>query len=223
MKIFLSSNRLKKPMNFNMKNTALALFALLFLTFNFGIAQEQETETEQLSLNEGTLDSQFEYILKKSGNFRGTNGSMYEAVKQSDILKVRANVADSLKKSYSRIDELEANVSNQAEEITTLKSNLGSTQSTLDETNLEKDSMSLFGLQMSKTSYNILMWSIAGGLLALLLFFMYKFKNSNSSTQDAKRKLAEVEHEFDEHRRVALEREQKVRRQLQDELNKQKS
>ncbi|MFC3875807.1 tRNA (guanine-N1)-methyltransferase [Winogradskyella maritima] len=206
-----------------MKNTALALFALLFLTFNFGIAQEQETETEQLSLNEGTLDSQFEYILKKSGNFRGTNGSMYEAVKQSDILKVRANVADSLKKSYSRIDELEANVSNQAEEITTLKSNLGSTQSTLDETNLEKDSMSLFGLQMSKTSYNILMWSIAGGLLALLLFFMYKFKNSNSSTQDAKRKLAEVEHEFDEHRRVALEREQKVRRQLQDELNKQKS
>ena len=31
-----------------------------------------------------------------------------------------------------------------------------------------------------------------------------------------------IEEEFDEHRKTALEREQKVRRQLQDELNKQK-
>ena len=38
----------------------------------------------------------------------------------------------------------------------------------------------------------------------------------------AKRALDETEQEFEEHRRVALEREQKVRRQLQDELNKQK-
>jgi len=59
--------------------------------------------------------------------------------------------------------------------------------------------------------------------LALLLFFIYKFKGSNSSTRDAKHKLGEVESEYEEHRRNALEREQKVRRQLQDELNKQKS
>jgi len=32
-----------------------------------------------------------------------------------------------------------------------------------------------------------------------------------------------LELEFEEHRRNALEREQKVRRQLQDEINKQKS
>ena len=32
----------------------------------------------------------------------------------------------------------------------------------------------------------------------------------------------EVEEEYDEHRKKALEREQKVRRQLQDEINKQK-
>ena len=82
--------------------------------------------------------------------------------------------------------------------------------------------MSLFGIQMSKTSYNILMWSIIAGLLTFLLVFIYKFKNSNSITKSAKIALAEVETEFEEHRRVALEREQKVRRQLQDEINKQK-
>ena len=82
--------------------------------------------------------------------------------------------------------------------------------------------MALFGMQMSKTSYNVLMWSIIGGLLALLIFFIYKFKNSNAITRKANHDLAEIEEEFNEHRRTALEREQKVRRQLQDEINKQK-
>jgi hypothetical protein len=67
------------------------------------------------------------------------------------------------------------------------------------------------------------MWSIIAALFALLLFFIYKFKNSNTLTRQAKFKLEEVESEFEEHRRIALEREQKVRRQLQDEINKNKA
>ena len=82
--------------------------------------------------------------------------------------------------------------------------------------------MSLAGMQLSKTSYNIVMWSIIAGLFVLLLIFIFKFKNSNSVTRTAKNSLADLEQEFEEHRRVALEREQKVRRQLQDEINKQK-
>jgi hypothetical protein len=82
--------------------------------------------------------------------------------------------------------------------------------------------MSLFGLQMSKTGYNMLMWSVIGALLALLILFIYKFNNSNVVTKEAKLALSEMEEEFEEHRKVALEREQKVRRQLQDEINKQK-
>ena len=83
--------------------------------------------------------------------------------------------------------------------------------------------MALLGMQTSKTNYNVIMWSIIAALTAFLLFFIYKFKNSNSLTKEAKHKLEEVETEFEEHRRTALEREQKVRRQLQDELNKNKA
>ena len=42
-------------------------------------------------------------------------------------------------------------------------------------------------------------------------------------TKQAKLSLAETEEEFEEHRRNALEREQKVRRQLQDMINEQKN
>ncbi|MBU2940650.1 tRNA (guanine-N1)-methyltransferase [Lacinutrix sp. C3R15] len=181
-----------------------------------------DKEEEKLSLNTGTINEQFEYILKKSGNFKGTNGQPYEAVKRSMFLTLQAHTIDSLKTIHKNLTETQAVVNNQAKEIATLKTSLSNTQDTLDKTNEEKDSMSLFGIAMSKSGYNVLMWSIIGALLAFLLFFIYKFKNSNAITKEANKSLAEIEEEFEEHRKIALEREQKVRRQLQDELNKQK-
>jgi len=103
-----------------------------------------------------------------------------------------------------------------------LKSDLTTTKTNLENTINEKDSMALFGLQMSKGGYNVLMWTIIAALLALLLLFVYKFKNSNTITKQAKKALLETEEEYEEYRRNSLEREQKVRRQLQDEINKQK-
>jgi septal ring factor EnvC (AmiA/AmiB activator) len=184
---------------------------------------ESNEEEDKLSLNTGTIDNQFEYILRKSGNFKGTNGQPYEAVKRSMLLTLQAHTIDSLKTIHKELAETQAVVTSQSKEIATLKTSLTNTQGTLNQTNEEKDSMSLFGMLMSKSGYNVLMWSIIGGLLAFLLFFIYKFKNSNAITRDANKSLAEIEEEFEEHRKIALEREQKVRRQLQDELNKQKN
>lgn len=191
------------------------------LVINMAFSQNA-AEQEALSLNSGTIDSQFEYLIKKSGNFKGTNGLPYEAVKTAWLFTLRKHVNDSLVKIKSDLSQTQAVVKTQANEIDKLKTTLSSTQSDLDSTNLEKDSMSLFGMPMSKGGYNSLMWSIIAGLLICLVFFIFKFKNSNSITKKAKQNLAEIEEEFEEHRKIALEREQKVRRQLQDEINKQK-
>ncbi|WP_299117192.1 tRNA (guanine-N1)-methyltransferase [uncultured Winogradskyella sp.] len=199
---------------------------ILIVTFSLQSINSQTKKDEaedQLSLDRGTIDSQFEYIFRKSGNFKGLKGQKYEAVKYSSLLKLKANVLDSLKTTYKTLEDSENTVKTQAKEIEDLKAKLGNTESTLDQTNKEKNNMTLLGMQTSKTNYNVIMWSIIGVLLAFLLFFIYKFKGSNSATRDAKFKLEEVETEFEEHRRTALEREQKVRRQLQDEINKNKT
>ncbi len=139
------------------------------------------------------------------------------------MYQLKAHTLDSLKAIQNNLTRSQNTVDSLAQEITSLKSNLSETKTTLAETNEEKDNMALFGLQMSKGNYNVLMWSIIGGLFALLLLFIYKYRNSNSVTKLAQKSLVETEEEFEEHRRTALEREQKVRRQLQDEINKQKS
>ena len=192
------------------------------LSSQFATGQDKDN-SEGPSLDNGTVESQFEYIFKKSGDFKGTNGQPYEAVRFSSLMKLKRNVLDSLNTTYKALSDSENTVAQQADEISVLKTNLAETETTLANTNLEKDSMALFGLQMSKTNYNFLMWGIIGLLMALLFLFIYKYRNSNGVTKNAKFKLDELELEFEEHRRNALEREQKVRRQLQDEINKQKS
>lgn len=204
------------------KTLLLSLFAITFFTAHSQTTEESD-ESDELSLNSGTIDNQFEYIFVKSGNFKGTNGQRYEAVKQDWLFKLKANVLDSLKTTYQDLDKLEARVSSQEKEIEDLKLNLSNTKSELDNTISEKDSMQLFGMQMSKPNYSLILWSIVGILSALLLFFIYKYRNSNAITKQAKLSLVETEEEFEEHRRNALEREQKVRRQLQDMINEQKN
>ena len=200
----------------------ISLFMLLGIS-NLRAQTNTNTEENELSLEESTINDQFEYVLRKSGDFRGLDGKMYESVKRSNLLKLQAHTNDTLNTIRKDLADTQAIVNTQSKEIEDLKANLTSTQDTLNKTNKEKDSMSLFGIQMSKTNYNVLMWSIIGVSLALLLLFIYKYKNSNAITKEAKNNLAEIEEEFEEHRRNALEREQKVRRQLQDELNKQKN
>jgi hypothetical protein len=181
-------------------------------------AQTVNPQEDKLSLNSGTIDNQFEFVIRRSNSWQD-----YKTVKKTWLYTLKAHTLDSLKAVQKNLADTKAVVKKQADEISGLKASLANTESTLTATNQEKDNISSLGIQMSKASYNVLMWSIAAGLTALLLFFIYKFKGSNSATREAKLKLDEVETEYEDHRRNALEREQRVRRQLQDELNKQKS
>lgn len=196
---------------------------VLFVTFALFCvttikAQDDTNQEEKLSLNEGTIDNQFEYVIRRSNNYQE-----FKVVKKTWLYELKAHTIDSLNAVHKELSDSQATINNQSNEITQLKSDLTTTKTNLENTINEKDSMALFGLQMSKGGYNALMWTIIAALLALLLLFVYKFKNSNTITKQAKKALLETEEEYEEYRRNSLEREQKVRRQLQDEINKQKN
>jgi hypothetical protein len=200
---------------------SLTLLTLLFSLTTF--AQTSDSDDNKLSLNSGTLDNQFDYVITKSNGWRDERGQSYKIIKAYWLTELKTHVLDSLQAIRKDLVATGITVKAQAQEIEDLKTSLSNTQSTLDKTKSEKNSMALFGVQMSKGGYSGLMWSIIAILLVLLIFFIYKFKNSHAVTKEAKRALSDVEEEFEEHRKTAVEREQKVRRQLQDEINKQKT
>lgn len=162
---------------------------------------------------------QYDQVIESSGNYN--NGAKrYKVIERPKLDRYRKQLSDSVTNLKSKISTLNKRIDDQASEISTLNTNLSSTQKNLENTNLEKDSMNFFGSQMSKGSYQTMMWTIAGVLLLGLLLFIFRFKNSNTLTRQAKRKLAELELDFDDYKRKALEKEQKLGRQLQDERNK---
>ncbi|MFT4806512.1 MAG: hypothetical protein ACJAZK_002367 [Psychroserpens sp.] len=190
-----------------------SLTLLLFSTAN----AQNSSDDEKLSLNSGTIDNQFEYVIRRSNSWQD-----YKTVKKTWLYALKAHTIDSLKAAHDNLKATQVVVQSQSNEIKILKNNLSNTKTSLDNTIVEKDSMELFGMPMTKPNYSLTLWSIVGILSALLLFFIYKYKSSNSITKLANTSLTEIEEEFEEHRRNALEREQKVRRQLQDMINEQK-
>jgi Skp family chaperone for outer membrane proteins len=123
----------------------------------------------------------------------------------------------------SEINSQQKTIDEQNSEIEELQSNLQSTQENLDNVNAEKDSINFLGMPFSKGGYMMLMWGIVGLLVLALLFFIYRYKNSNATTREARKRLDETEREFDAYRTKALEKEQKLGRMLQDERNKSNS
>lgn len=180
-------------------------------------AQEQEEGDNQLSLTEGSVNEQFEYVYQKSNNYQD-----YKVVKKVWLTTLKKHVLDSLNTFKSELSSVKTSNSQQKAEIDKLNGNVTSLNEQLTTLQEEKDSISFFGALISKQGYKSLMWGIIFALIGVLSFFVYKFKNANSITVESKKNLKDIEQEYEEYRRKSLEREQKVRRQLQDEINKQK-
>lgn len=190
---------------------------LLFILF---VSSATINLQAQEQLKSQSIKGQFEDVLKESNNYTSSKGELFEIIRRRKMLTLKGNTLDSLYAIQTKLDNSTNQVNTQQNEIKTLQTDLATTNDKLTSAVNQKDSMTFLGIQMSKIVYNLLMWSIIAALSAFLIFFIFMFKNKNAVAKAANSARAHLENEFKEHRRVALEREQKVRRELQDELNK---
>ncbi len=192
-------------------------FTFLFV-FSSAVFGQVEAQTgPKPSLDNGTIESQFDYLYRKSSSYQE-----YKVVKKTFYQKIKGNVLDSMQALKKDLGDTKKLVEVQGNEIKSLKADLLTTNDNLTSVTNEKDSIKFLGFPMTKAAYNSLLWTIIFSLIALLLFFIFRFKSSNSITVQARALLSDTEKEFEAYKAKALEREQKVRRELQDELNKQK-
>ncbi|MCZ4695076.1 tRNA (guanine-N1)-methyltransferase [Ancylomarina euxinus] len=216
-----------------MKTTKLFSTLALILFFSFAlIAQTNETEQSQTKQEETTqnnqavvkprayiqdapIKEQFEYIMEKGDTWKN-----YKVIQINWMKKFQSGFVDSLNAIRQDYLVSEKLVGERDKTIKSLELELKENKDALATIKGEKDSMFLLGIQMSKSSYNLFIWSLVGGLLVLTGFFFLLFKRSNSVTKETQVRLDEVREEFDTHRKNALVREQKLARKLQDEINK---
>jgi hypothetical protein len=192
-----------------MKSSFLAFFLIL----SSASITAQQTVTE-----ENTLENQFDKIYRISTSYQ-----TYKVISKEGYQKLKSNVLDSLNLIENALSEKVSLLKTKESDIQRLNDKINNTQISLDASIKKENSISLFGLALNKTTYNSILWFLIIVLLMGMLFFMYKFSNSNLLTKEAKHNLAEVEQELSLFRKKTLENEQKLRRQLQDEINKQRN
>lgn len=188
-------------------------FLITFLILNASFSFSQEITDEPNS-----IENQFDKIYRTSTSYQ-----IYKVISKKAYQGLKVNVLDSLNSSKKIILEKERLLKEEKNTIEETKKLLSKTQLDLETANQKENSISLFGLQLSKISYNLLLWGIIIILLLGLSYFIFKFIKSNVLTKEAKNNLIDVEAEFELHRKKSLVREQKLRRQLQDEINKQRN
>ena len=215
-----------------MKMYKLILSISLFILVSFTtIAQTAETapqettpqettpqETPKPSLDNGTIKSQFDYMMKKSSRYQE-----YKVVKLEWLNKFESNIQDTLKLVKSNLNDSKSLIGKQNNEISSLKTELQNLKNELEETVRSKNSLKFLGIELEKSTYNTIMWVLILGSLAVAGVCFMLFKRSNVITVETKATLEEVREEFDTHRKNALVREQKLARKLQDEVIKNKN
>ena len=193
-----------------MKLRLLTLIALLLSSVSF----TQETTLKDTN----SIENQFEELYKKSSTYQ-----IYKVISKDKYQRLKLNILDSLKNLKETITHKESLLLKEKTNIEETKRLLAKAEIDLNTALKKENSIDVLGVQLSKTAYNLLLWSIIVSLLLGLSYFIFKFFRSNILTKEAQNNLLDIEEEFEQHRKKTLVREQKLRRKLQDEINKQRN
>lgn len=162
-----------------------------------------------------SLEGVFQQLIDRSGAWQN-----FKMLDRGKLAAFQRSMTDSINGVRSQLVAEKQKVKENEATIKELNDKITEIQAALDQTKDQKDSVSFFGALVSKGLYNTIMWGIVLALASLLVLYIYKFSNGNVVTKKSINDLNELQEEYENYRKAAIEREQKVRRQLQDEINK---
>ena len=189
-----------------MKSICIFCITLFMVTTSF--SQQKDTLS---------IEGKFNLIYNTSSSYKE-----FKVIRKSRFKNLKDKVSDSIKVLNNALEL-------KVEKINRLEQDLNSINKVLLQSIVEKttalqtkNNMFFLGIALNKTSYKVIMWFIIIILSGILCYFIFKFKNSHQIIVSAKENLLEAENELVNFKKKSIENDQKLRRQLQDEINKQR-
>jgi len=159
-----------------------------------------------------------EYVIDKSNNYE-----QYKVIEKVKLNAAIQNVTNEFDTLTSEIEVLKGDIQSKNNEINSLQNQIKDVETKLITLQNEKDEVDFLGLSLTKSTYSIIVWLIIILLMLLFLLFVFKYNRSNLLTKEAKQNLKNLDADYENYKRLALEKQQKLGRQLQDEKNKHKN
>lgn len=181
-------------------------------------AAEQGNDAYKYSpegLKKGSLAHQFDHL-----NYISKNNYDFKMVRKSNLEIVRRNVIDTVSKLQKEISILKSSSSNYSSTTKNLQDSIQNLKDQLSQEKEKTDSFSFIGINTSKAFYSTVVWTIIGVLAVATFIFLFSYRKAKVDTVEFQKTAEQSQEEFATFRKKAMEKEQLLKRQLQDELNK---
>ena len=185
------------------------VFACILLS-TLGFSRDENTWKE-----EKTVEKQFS-TFKENLKFYGG----YFLLTDGQLKEFQKSLSDSIDQHQKVIEQNSIEIKTLQKDLKAVQVNLASTKQELDLAYTKVDSFDSIWGQTSKGSFSGIMYTTTVILLIVIGFVAFLYYRSNSITLSTTKELAEIEAEFEEHRKKSLEKEMKLNRELQTERNK---
>ena len=191
-----------------MKSLYLFIFCLFMSVNTF--SQKAKNDTLPLS-------KQFEQVYRRSSSYKD-----FKVIRKTTFQDLKENTLNSIKSIDEKLKIESLKNTRLEQEINNITKTHLELDLKLSNAIQEKNTISFVGLKLKKNTFKIIIWSIFFMLIILICYLAYKLKDCVKITSQAKKELIRVEEEFNSYKKKSLVRDQKLRRQLQDEINKQR-
>lgn len=194
---------------------------ILFLAFTvwatalFG----QDQRMLPYAIQEGTLNEQFTNL----SNMSRSQDASFKLIRRTNLDIVRKNVLDSVSHYQKEIATLKANSSSSTSTINTLQDSIRTLDAALQEQAYKTNVISFLGIDFSKGTYHMMVWSIIVVFVLAFIVTLVSFRKARLDTIDHKKTTEELQEDLQALRKKSLEKEQLLKRQLLDEQMKRDS
>jgi len=197
-------------MNFAGIRIAFAVGLMTMLPF----AGHAQTAIPDMLLN-GTLKEQMDYVQEKTRIYED-----FRAIREDMFQKIKGNALDSLKAAKTQVNGLKNNTRVLNLKIDSLNASVGTIKTDLDQMTKTKNSISLLGIEINKTAYNAVLWTIIVVLAGLLTAGFLAYQRNHRVTSHTRKECEELKKEFEAYRKASREAREKMSMTHFNELKK---
>ena len=161
------------------------------------------------------MDNQFQQL-----NYISRTQGDYKLIRKENLDIIKANVSDSMNIYRNEIKSLKASSGSHASTTQSLQDSIQSLKADLNQERLKVDSFNFLGLSINKGTYSTIVWILILVFLLSTIILFTAFKKAKNDTIEFQNTAEKSQEEYNILRKKAMEKEQALRRQLQDELNR---
>ncbi|WP_276496309.1 hypothetical protein [Pontibacter litorisediminis] len=203
-----------------------ALFFSIALMCSATLVQAQGSKAEKAPAANAKLEKQFESLKNSSNTWQG-----YKVVKITSLESFWKTVQETVATKDKKLENFEAeadaklqearkDVAAQEQQLQAMQEEVKKKEAEIQQSIHDITHISVLGVDLPKQFYVLLNSGIIIALLIALGVMVVQHKSSKSIASEKRKAFDEMELELNEYKKSARERELKIKRELQTELNR---